>query len=263
MIHWRGIHNDPQLGYTQPWERGVGRPEVHWDRHLADAELIEHDGRVLVYYGGAQCPLGVAVFDGTFDQLAARLAAPPLSQWAETHYGCVDGKQLRISDNDTDAAPLCENVRRFSDRERYVLQFRARCYAGATHRAHAVVRYVDEDNFARFWLHDNHTTYYQERVAGAWMKPVDVGANGACDGAWHEWRVEVDGHENRLVIDGRRIGAHKSGQTLSDRTDLRIGFSAHETYASFDDVRVSRGSFSVCVEAVGIEQSHIHADIDG
>ena len=73
MIHWEETDNHPQLGYTQPWERGIGRPEVYWDRHLADAELLEHAGKVIMLYGGAQCPLGVAVFDGTFAQLAARL----------------------------------------------------------------------------------------------------------------------------------------------------------------------------------------------
>ena len=66
MIHWKETYNDPQLGYTQPWEWGIGRSEVHWDRHLADAELLEHDGKVLMYYGGAQCPLQPTDADSRF-----------------------------------------------------------------------------------------------------------------------------------------------------------------------------------------------------
>ena len=263
MIHWQQVGGGPQIGYSQPWERGIGRPEVHWDRHLADAELLEHDGKVLLYYGGAQNPIGLAVFDGTFAQLAARLDHPPLSKWADSPYGCVENKELRISDSETEADPLVERAARFSDREGYVLEFRARCYAGyrqeparrekegwsthtkcraaSSHRAQAVVRYRDKDNFARFWTEDNDTTFYQERVGGVWAKPVNVGANGACDAEWHNWRIVVEGEDNRLCIDGRRVGGHKSSAALVNRSGLRVGFSVRDTFAAFDDVRVTRG----------------------
>ena len=73
MIHWQMVGTGPQLDYTQPWERGIGRSEVWWNRHFSDAELLEHDGKVWMYYQGAQCPLGVAWFNGTLAQLAERL----------------------------------------------------------------------------------------------------------------------------------------------------------------------------------------------
>lgn len=111
MIHWKMVGNGPQLGYTQPWERGIGRSEVWWNRHVTDAELLEHDGRVWMYYQGAQCPLGVAWFNGTFAQLAGRLKSdPPLRQWAFSHYGCVEDNELKLSDNQTGNHPLHENV---------------------------------------------------------------------------------------------------------------------------------------------------------
>ncbi len=203
MIHWKETYNDPQLGYTQPWERGIGRSEVHWDRHLADAELLEHDGRVIMYYGGAQCPLGVAVFDGTFEQLAARLEQPPLSQWAPSHYGCVENKELKISDTETDTEPICQRASRSGDRGKYVVEFRARCYAGyrqeqartesegwstgtkcypaSTRRVAVVMRYLDDNNFARFRTEDDETTYYEERLGGVWGPPTNVGPSRAGD----------------------------------------------------------------------------------
>ena len=39
MVHWQCPEDRPQIGYTQPWERGIGRSEVRWDRHLSDAEF--------------------------------------------------------------------------------------------------------------------------------------------------------------------------------------------------------------------------------
>ena len=130
MIRWECPDDRPQIGYTQPWERGIGRSEVRWDRHLSDAELLEHGGKVLMYYQGAQCPLGVAIFDGTLAQLAARLDRPPLSKWAPSHYGCVEDNQLKLSDNASDAEPLHPRTAGFADREGYVVECRVRCYAG-------------------------------------------------------------------------------------------------------------------------------------
>ena len=262
MVHWKEIAGGPQLGYTQPWERGIGRPEVHWDRHLADAELVEHDGKVIMYYGGAQSPLGVATFDGTFEQLAARLEHPPLSKWAQSHYGCVENKELKISDTRTDTEPIYQRAVQFSDRGKYTLEFRARCYAGyrqestpagsegwssptkchpaSTRRIAAVMRYLDNDNFARFRIEDDETTYYEERVGGVWAKPANIGPNHACDDGWHRWKIVVDGQDNYLHIDDKPVGAHKSGPGLVNRNDLKTGFSVRDTFAAFDDVRVRK-----------------------
>ena len=265
MIHWKGIYNDPQIGSTQPWERGIGRPEVIFDRHLSDAELIEHDGKVRIYYQGAQTPIGVAEFEGTFADLAACLEHPPLEKWAESHFGCVENDELKISDNETDADPLCERTAVFSDRHKYVFEYRARCYAGyrqeaarkekdgwatetkcyaaSVYRAQPVMRYVDARTFARFRMKDNDTTYYEEFLNGVWSEPAEVGPNHACDTDWHRWKIVVDGEDNQLYIDGSYVGAHKSSPAFVDRNDLRIGFSAHGTFAAFDDVRVTRNGF--------------------
>jgi len=262
MVRWKEIGGGPQLGYTQPWERGIGRAEVHWDRHLADAELLEHGGRVIMYYGGAQCPLGVATFDGTLAQLAARLEHPPLSKWAPSPYASVESNELRISDTETDAEPIHGRAAQFSDRDKYTLEFRARCYAGyrrettraasegwasptrcypaSTRCIAAVMRYVDKDNFARFRIEDGQTTYYEERVGGVWAKPARIGANDAGDAGWHRWKIVVDGEDNDLSIDAKHVGAHKSSPGLVDRNDLRIGFSVRDTFAGFDDVQVKK-----------------------
>jgi len=37
---------------------------------------------------------------------------------------------------------------------RYVIEARVQCYAGATHRVSLVMRYADDNTFARFWLHE-------------------------------------------------------------------------------------------------------------
>ncbi|OHB79520.1 MAG: hypothetical protein A2V98_05105 [Planctomycetes bacterium RBG_16_64_12] len=280
MIHWKGIYNDPQIGYTQPWERGIGRPEVHWDRHLTDAELVEHEGKVRMYYQGAQTPIGVAEFEGTFAELAARLERPPLEKWAESHSGCVESGELKISDDETDTDPICQRTALFSDREKYLLQFRARCYAGyrqeparvekegwasetkcyaaSVYRAQPVMRYVDNRTFARFRMKDNDTTYYEEYHDGVWTQPADIGPNGACDTDWHEWRIVVDGEDNHLYIDGRYVGAHKSSPALLNRNDLRIGFSTYGTFAAFDDVRVTRhGPYEPKIE-IGPQEASSH-----
>ena len=49
MVHWTCREDRPQIGYSQPWERGIGRSEVRWDRHVSDAELLEHGGNVRMY----------------------------------------------------------------------------------------------------------------------------------------------------------------------------------------------------------------------
>ena len=276
MIHWKEVYNNPQINYTQPFERGIGRDEVNWDRHLADAELMEHDGKVFLYYSGAQCPLGVAVFDGTFKQLAARLEHPPLSKWAESAYGCVENKELKISDTETDSEPIYQRAAGFSDRDKYVLEFRACCYAGyrqeqtqtksegwssrtkcypaSTRRIAAVMRYVDNGNFARFRIEDGKTTYYEQRVGGVWAKPANIGANNACDADWHRWKIVVAGEDNYLYIDGKHVGAHKSSSALVNRNDLKIGFSVRDTFASFDDVRVRKYSAAEPKTEIGLEE---------
>jgi len=267
MVHWECPDSRPQIGYTQPWERGIGRSEIRWDRHLSDAELLEHGGKVWMYYQGAQCPLGVAVFEGTLAQLAARLDHPPLSKFSPSHYGCVEDHELKLSDNPSDAEPLHTRTARFADQEGYVVECRVRCYAGyqelparveppdgwatptrsvgaKSFRPAVLMRYADNNNFARFRLEDNNTTYYEERIGGVWSKPAAIGANGICDEGWHTWKIVVRGADNHLFLDGKHVGHHPSSQALVHRADLGIGVSVRNTFVSFDDVHVAKGDWS-------------------
>ena len=241
MIHWRGVYNNPSFGYTEPWERGAGRPEAHWDRHLTDADLCEYKGRVLMYYQGAQNPFGVAIFDGTFEQLAERLLhQPPLSKWEESPFGCVENKELKLPDNETDDAPLVEKIAEFSDTEGYVFEFRARCYDGPSCQIKPVMRYVDGKNYARFWIMNNGTTWYQECRDGQLGGTASIGANNICDNEWHDWKIIVHGDTNTLYLDGRHIGQWASSPGFVNRQDLRIGLGVFDTYAAFDYVRVRK-----------------------
>jgi len=242
MINWHPVYNDPQIGFSQPWERGWDRPEVHWDKLISDPELVEHNGKVLLYYQGAQCPLGVAVFDGTFEQLAERLlSSPPLSKWAESPWGCIENKELKISDNASDKEPLLANVTGLSDAEGYIYEFRACRYAGASYQIKPVVRYVDEGNYARFWILNNETTWYQECRDGRFGGTANIGANNICDAQWHDWKIVVCGATNELYLDGRYVGQYQSSLTLVNQSELKVGLAVFDTYASFDDVRVRRG----------------------
>jgi len=265
MIHWEMIGNGPQLGYTQPWERGIGRPEVHWNEHLTDAELMEHDGRVWMYYQGSQNPLGVAWFDGTMEQLGEALANPPMQQWAPSHFNCVEDNQLKVSHNATNNRPLYVNSQQFSDQEGYVVQCQVRCYAaytvdaagdcheGGTSQVGVVMRYVDQDNLARFRLVGNQTTYYEERIEGKWSTPIEIGANGAMIDQWSDLVVVIDGDINKLYIDGRLIGTATSSAALTGRTDLMIGVSTQDAFAAFDNLRVLCGNMANISVTVGTE----------
>lgn len=249
MIHWTPIYNNPQLNYTQGWEHGdLENPDFRYpdyriaSLHLSDVHMCEAKGKVFMIYVGAQKPKGIATFDGTFAQLAARLEKPPLQKWAEVPYKSVENKELKMSDDESNTDPFYENSTRFSDAAGYVLEYRARCYRGAYlgYRAQVMARFIDKDNFARFWIKDNTTTYYQERIAGYFERGINIGANRICDESWHTWSVEVEGRENRLYIDGRYVGKAESSPAFTGRSDLQIGFSVYGTYAAFDDVRVKK-----------------------
>jgi len=249
MIHWHPIGNGPQINYTQPWERGIpaedgGHPSGHYG-HLSDATLCEAEGRVFLIYQGAQTPLGVATFEGTFQQLADRLSEPPLSRWKASPYGMVDEATLKIADNGSDREPLVAQVP--GVRDQYVVESRIRCYAGPTHRVSMVMRCDGKGSFARFWLHDAEHTYYQECITidpyPLFSMPVNIGANHACDAAWHEWVVEVDHERNRLSIDGRKVGECATSRALLHKCaaePVHVGFSVFDTFAAIDYVRVRR-----------------------
>lgn len=240
LVHWPGVYKNPQISFTQPWEHGQGRPEAWWNTHLTDADILEYNGKVLLYYQGAQNPLGVAVFDGTYEQLARRLMNPPLAKWENSPYGCVENNELKISENETDRRPLVVKDLALNDRDGYTLEFRARSYAGASCQIKPVMRYINEKNFARFWIVNNRTTWYQECLNGQLGGTADLGPNLVCDDQWHDWKIIINGNSNRLYIDGRYIGQYNSTSTFMNRSDLKIGFSVFDTYASFDDVRVRR-----------------------
>jgi len=243
MIHWQPIGGHPQINTTQPWERGVppekGGTTVGYYGHLTDATLCEAEGRVFLIYQGAQTPFGVATFDGTFAELAARLRRPPLSQWQPSPYGMVEGGCLKIADNGSDRGPLVAAVPGVG--EQYTMEARLQCYAGATHRVSVIPRYADSSAFARFWLHDNEHTYYQECLRGLFSEPMSLGTNRACDADWHDWRVEVEGDRNRLFLDGRLVGEVPTSEALRrvlSGSPVHVGFSALDTYVSVAHVRV-------------------------
>lgn len=191
--------------------------------------------------------------DGTFGQLAARLAHPPWSQWAPWHSGCVENKELKISDTEKDTEPIRQRAPRSGDRGQSVVEFRARGYAGyrqeeartesegwstatqccpaSTRRMAVAMWYVDDNNFARFRTEDDETTYDEERLGGVWTPPANVGADRDCDTEWHHWKVVVDGEDNRRYSDGRHVGAHKSSPTLTDREEglVLVRFLGAET----------------------------------
>ena len=247
MIHWHPIYNDPQINYTQPWESGVPEEEGGttnaWYGHLTDATLCEAQGRIFMLYQGAQTPLGVATFDGTLPELAQALHNPPLSKWKESPFGMVEGGTLKIADNGTDRTPLVAQLEGIQDR--YILECRIQRYAGATHRASVVMRYGNDKSFARFWLHDNEHTFYQECLRGLFSPPVNIGPNRACDDAWHDWVVKVDGEVNRLSIDGRAVGECRTSSRLLwalSGMGAHIGFSTLDTYVSIDYVRVTKAA---------------------
>jgi len=239
LVHWNAVYKNPQISFTQPWERGQGRPEAWWCTHLTDADLLEHDGKVLLYYQGAQNPFGLAVFDGTYEQLARRLMNPPLSKWANSPYGCVENNELKLSENETDRHPLAVKDLALSDVEGYTLEFRARGYAGASCQIKPAMRYRDENNFARFWIVNNRTTWYQECLEGGQLGgTADLGPNNICDDQWHDWKIIVRNRMNQLYLDGKFIGQWKSSPGLVGRRDLTIGLSVFDTYASFKFVKV-------------------------
>jgi len=125
--------------------------------------------------------------------------------------------------------------------DRYVLESRIQCYAGPMHRVSVVMRYADENSFARLWLLDAEHTYYQEFSKGLFSLPLNIGANNSCDGEWHDWKVEVDGEMNRLFIDGRLVGEARTSSALIQATSavpVHIGFSSLDTWVSIDYVRV-------------------------
>ncbi len=246
MVSWHPVGGSPQVHYTQTWERGVpeeqGGTTAGYYGHLTDATLCEAAGRVFLVYQGAQTPLGVATFDGTFAELARRLEHPPLSRWLPSPYGMVEGGALKVADNGSDRSPLVAPVA--GVRDEYCVEARIRCYTGATHRVSVVHRYANETTFARFWLHDDRHTFYQECLHGLFSEPVCLGANHACDALPHDWRVEVAGWANRLILDGRPVGECRSSPALLRAlasSPLHVGFSALDTYAAIEYVRVRQG----------------------
>lgn len=243
MIHWQPIYNNPQINYTQPWERGIpaeegGATDGSYG-HLSDATLCEAQGKVFFIYQGAQTPLGVATFDGTLVELAEHLHKPPLSKWKESPYGMVEGGTLKIADNGTDRSPLVAEIPVVKDH--YVLESRIQCYGGVTHRVSVVMRYGNNNLFARFWLYDAEHTFYQEYIYGLFSSPINIGPNNACDAAWHDWTVEVNGERNRLSIDGHPVGECRTSTALLHALSSlfrHIGFSSLDTYVSIKYVRV-------------------------
>ncbi|MCX6992094.1 MAG: hypothetical protein NT011_03010 [Kiritimatiellaeota bacterium] len=245
MMNWRRIGNGPNFNITQPWEQGVPEEEggttSGWYGHITDATICEAEGKVYLMYQGAQTPLGVATFEGTFTDLANRLQQPPLSRWKESPYGMVEGGTLKITDNGTDRAPLVAKIPDVQDH--YLMESRIQCYAGATHRMSVVIRYGDTNTLARFWLHDAKHTFYQECINGLFSLPINVGSNHACDSAWHDWAMEVAGSTNRLVIDGQLVGECRTSNALIKKLSSlprHIGFSVLDTYASIAYVRIQR-----------------------
>ena len=266
LIHWTSGpgYKNPQIGHTQPWERGLGTVDIQCDEHIADAHLVEHGGKIWMYYCGTQSQFGVATFDGTWEELAERtLHNPPLSKWrTESMFGAVDGKELRMSDDASKIRPLVVNAATFSDAEGYIFEFRARSCGGASYQMMPVVRYVNDNFLGRFQLHNNETTWYQE-VRERWKNgqvasigTINTGPNDICDHKWHNWRIVVKNEKNTLYIDDRLIGSCESMPQLVNRTDLKVGFSTFDTFAAFDNVRVRKYSEPEIICKVSISEEN-------
>ena len=220
---------------TQKWERnGLSNMAV-----VTDATMCEADGRVFLMYQGAQTPLGIATFDGTFADLAERVTHPALSRWEPSFYGMVEDCTLKLADNDSDRSPLVVTIPDIC--ERYAIQTRLRCYEGPTHRVSVVMCYADENAFARVWLHDSGEIFYQECLNGLFSLPGPIGRAATCDDAWHDWEIKVDGPGVRLTIDGRMVGEARISSALLRALDSRpvaVGFSTHDTWVSIAHLRV-------------------------
>ena len=252
LVHWERTSGHADINYTQPWERGVspedGGTVNSWYGHLTDATLCEAGGRVFMMYQGAQTPLGVATFDGSFAELARRLEHPPLSRWEPSSSGMVEDGVLKIADNDSDRHPVVARLDGPGDA--YVLQARICCYHGPTHRVSVVMRYSDANTFARFWLHDSGAIYYQECLNGLFSNPRSLGTLLIYDNAWHDWEVAVQGRGVRLTIDGSHVGQAMASEALMGALaahPVHVGFSTHDTWASIARVAVyGGGNPAVC-----------------
>lgn len=244
MVKWDLLGGRTQINYTHPWERGVlpeaGGTADSWYGHLTDASLCEANGRVFLIYQGAQSPLAVATFDGSFAALAERLPNPPLSRWEPSMFGMVEGGTLKLADNDSDRTPLVVMVPGI--RDRYALQTRIRCYAGPTHRVSVVMRYANPNTFARVWLHDTGQLFYQECLNGLFSLPAPIGSAPICNDTWHDWVIEVDVRRVHLVIDGQFVGQAITSEALLRalaQHPVHVGFSTHDTWAEIAYVRVT------------------------
>ncbi len=245
MVDWQIVDYHPQINYTQTWERGVspedGGTVNGWYGHLTDATLCEANGRVYLVYQGAQTPLGVATFDGTFIELAKRLSNPPLSRWEPSHFGMVEGGTLKLADNDSERAPLVVKIPDATDS--YTIQTRIRCYSGPTHSVSVVIRYADVNTFNRVWLHDTGQVFYQECLNGLFSLPKPIGNAPICDDTWHDWEVEINRANICLTIDEQLIGDAQISPALFRvliQHPVHIGFSTQDTWASIACVRVKR-----------------------
>ncbi|MBI2841993.1 MAG: DUF2341 domain-containing protein [Armatimonadetes bacterium] len=249
LIHWESGFKNPQISHTRPWERGLGTTDVQCAKQIADTAIVEHNGKLWLYYCGTQSQFGLATFDGTWNDLADRmLNNPPLAKWdTGSFFGSVEGKQLKMSDDESNYDPLIVDSVSLSDAEGYIFEFKARKYAGPSYQIMPVVRHIDRTTFARFWLYDNTTTWYHEfrnpAIPPGWQWPLgatNVGANNICDDKWHNWKIVVKGDKNTLYLDGKLIGSCTSIPELVNRTDLKVGLSTFDTFAAFDDVRVRK-----------------------
>ena len=243
MVTWERLGNHPQINYTQLWERGVN-PEAGgtvngWYGHLTDATMCEAGGRVFLIYQGAQTPLAVATFEGTFAELAERLLQPPLARWEPSAFGRVSGGVLTLADNDSDRAPLVVKIP--GVRDRYTVQTRIRCFAGPTRRVSVVLGYADARTFARVWLHDRGELFYQECLNGLLSLPTSIGQAAIGDDAWHDWDLALDAGEVRLTVDARPVGSGRLSAALLQalaKHPVQVGFSTHDTWAEIAYVRV-------------------------
>jgi hypothetical protein len=216
---------------------------------VADATIVEHAGKLWLYYCGTQAQFGLATFDGDWEDLADRiLHDPPMAKWdTNSFFGAVVDKQFKMSDDASSTKPVIVSSINLSDQDGYIFEFKARRYAGPSCQIMPVVRYRDHTSFSQFWLYDNETTWHRDfrspAVSPGWQWPlgtINVGANNICDNAWHDWKIVVKGAENILYLDGKYIGRCKSIPQLVGRNDLKVGLSTFDTFAAFDNVRVRK-----------------------
>lgn len=208
---------------------------------IADPFVIEVGGVTRIYYtsgddglaGAGTYPFRIkmASFAGTMAQLLATREDALSADWTVRggHALGVAGELVLAYGDTSWLTPTVVKASVFS-RATYSYRFTAKTLAGATPTLLAVVAYLDDNNYAAFYTSGSGTTTFRERIAGSFGATTSVGANGACDGAYHDWRIDKGATTATLFVDGVQVG---SPMTLSAtfRVPTTVGLGVNATSA--------------------------------